>query len=83
MSSLIPSTPVAYISPPPPTPRHLIDPKISTLTPNGHLDVSALPRGLIPGERVTFALGSRKSSVISLGRASLEHKAVVSGFHLL
>lgn len=51
------------------------DPKISTLTPNGHLD---LPPALIHGETVTFALGSRKNSVISLGRANLEQKAAVS-----
>lgn len=54
------------------------DPKFSTLTPNGHLDLSPLPPGLIPGERLTFALGSRKNSVISLGRANLEQKAAVS-----
>lgn len=51
------------------------DPKISTLTPNGHLD---LPPALIHGETMTFALGSRKNSVISLGRANLDQKAVVS-----
>jgi len=55
------------------------DPKISTLTPNGHLDLSALHQGLFPGERLTFALGSRKNSVISLGRANLEQRAMVSG----
>lgn len=55
------------------------DPKICTLTPNGHLDLSPLPPGLFPGERLTFALGSRKNSVISLGRANLEQRAVVSG----
>lgn len=55
------------------------DPKISTLTPNGHLDLSSLPAGLFPGERLTFALGSRKNSAISLGRANLEQRAVVSG----
>uniref|UniRef100_A0A4W6EBF4 Calcium voltage-gated channel subunit alpha1 Ia n=1 Tax=Lates calcarifer TaxID=8187 RepID=A0A4W6EBF4_LATCA len=61
---------------------HLSDPKICTLTPNGHLDLSSLPAGLFPGERLTFALGSRKNSVISLGRANLEQRAVVSrGYH--
>ena len=55
------------------------DPKICTLTPNGHLDMSLLSPGLFPGERLTFALGSRKNSVISLGRADLEKRAVVSG----
>uniref|UniRef100_H3D515 Calcium voltage-gated channel subunit alpha1 I n=1 Tax=Tetraodon nigroviridis TaxID=99883 RepID=H3D515_TETNG len=51
---------------------HLSDPKISTLTPNGHLD---LPPAVIHGETMTFALGSRKNSVLSLGRANLEPKA--------
>uniref|UniRef100_A0A3B4X253 Calcium voltage-gated channel subunit alpha1 Ia n=1 Tax=Seriola lalandi dorsalis TaxID=1841481 RepID=A0A3B4X253_SERLL len=61
---------------------HLSDPKICTLTPNGHLDLSSLPAGLFPGERLTFALGSRKNSVISLGRANLEQRALVSrGYH--
>ncbi|XP_051244148.1 voltage-dependent T-type calcium channel subunit alpha-1I-like isoform X5 [Dicentrarchus labrax] len=55
---------------------HLSDPKICTLTPNGHLD---LPPGLFPGERLTFALGSRKNSVISLGRANLEQRALYPG----
>ncbi|KAM9745827.1 voltage-dependent T-type calcium channel subunit alpha-1I isoform 3-T3 [Menidia menidia] len=58
---------------------HLSDPKICTLTPNGHLDLSLLPSGLFPGERLTFALGSRKNSVISLGRADLEKRAVYPG----
>ncbi|KAM9394309.1 voltage-dependent T-type calcium channel subunit alpha-1I-like [Pholidichthys leucotaenia] len=58
---------------------HLSDPKICTLTPNGHLDLSQLPAGLFPGERLTFALSSRKNSVISLGRANLEQKAVYPG----
>uniref|UniRef100_A0A3Q2G9M1 Calcium voltage-gated channel subunit alpha1 Ia n=1 Tax=Cyprinodon variegatus TaxID=28743 RepID=A0A3Q2G9M1_CYPVA len=56
---------------------HLSDPKLCTLTPNGHLDMSLLPTGLFPGERLTFALGSRKNSVISLGRADLEKRAMV------
>lgn len=56
------------------------DPKISTLTPNGHLDLAPAPnaRGLYPSEMLSFALGSRKSSVSSLGRASLEQTALVS-----
>ncbi|XP_044036377.1 voltage-dependent T-type calcium channel subunit alpha-1I isoform X3 [Siniperca chuatsi] len=58
---------------------HLSDPKICTLTPNGHLDLSPLRPGLFPGERLTFALGSRKNSVISLGRANLEQRAMYSG----
>ncbi|XP_033944906.2 voltage-dependent T-type calcium channel subunit alpha-1I isoform X2 [Pseudochaenichthys georgianus] len=55
---------------------HLSDPKICTLTPNGHLDLS---HGLFPGERLTFALDSRKNSVNSLGRANLEQRALFSG----
>ncbi|KAK2833588.1 hypothetical protein Q5P01_017477 [Channa striata] len=59
---------------------HLSDPKICTLTPNGHLDLSPLSGGLFPGERtLTLALGSRKNSVISLGRANLEQRAVYPG----
>ncbi|XP_061741382.1 voltage-dependent T-type calcium channel subunit alpha-1I isoform X1 [Nerophis ophidion] len=58
---------------------HLSDPKICTLTPNGHLDVGQMPGGLFPGERLSFALGSRKNSVISLGRANLEHRAGYPG----
>ncbi|KAM6957186.1 voltage-dependent T-type calcium channel subunit alpha-1I-like [Aplochiton taeniatus] len=52
----------------------LSDPKICTLTPNGHLDLSQVPGGLYQAERLTFALGSRKNSAISLGRASLEQR---------
>ncbi|ROL28013.1 Voltage-dependent T-type calcium channel subunit alpha-1I [Anabarilius grahami] len=57
------------------------DPKISTLTPNGHLDLAPAPnaRGLYPSERLSFALGSRKSSVSSLGRASLEQTTLCPG----
>ncbi|MED6250940.1 Voltage-dependent T-type calcium channel subunit alpha-1I, partial [Ataeniobius toweri] len=58
---------------------HLSDPKICTLTPNGHLDMSLLPAGLFPGERLTFALGARKNSVISLGRADVEKRNVYPG----
>ncbi|KAM3864225.1 LOW QUALITY PROTEIN: voltage-dependent T-type calcium channel subunit alpha-1I-like [Diretmus argenteus] len=58
---------------------HLSDPKICTLTPNGHLDLSPIRAGLYPGERLTFALGSRKNSIISLGRANLEQRAVYAG----
>ncbi|XP_078807638.1 voltage-dependent T-type calcium channel subunit alpha-1I isoform X2 [Oryzias latipes] len=58
---------------------HLSDPKICTLTPNGHLDLSLLPAGLFPGERLTFAIGSRKNSAISLGRADMEKKAAYPG----
>ncbi|XP_074552344.1 voltage-dependent T-type calcium channel subunit alpha-1I isoform X5 [Halichoeres trimaculatus] len=60
-------------------PLHLSDPKICTLTPNGHLDLPALPASLFQGERLTYPLGSRKNSVISLGRANLEQRAVYPG----
>ncbi|XP_065820479.1 voltage-dependent T-type calcium channel subunit alpha-1I-like isoform X1 [Labrus bergylta] len=58
---------------------HLSDPKICTLTPNGHLDLPALPPCLFQGERLTYPLGSRKNSVISLGRANLEQRALYPG----
>ncbi|XP_052401698.1 voltage-dependent T-type calcium channel subunit alpha-1I-like [Carassius gibelio] len=59
----------------------LSDPKISTLTPNGHLDLAPAPnaRSLYPSERLSFALRSRKSSVSSLGRASLEQTVLCPG----
>jgi hypothetical protein len=57
----------------------LLDPKICTLTPNGHLELTTLtpvmtPRGSYPTDRLTYALGSRKSSVMSLGKANLEQR---------
>uniref|UniRef100_A0A8K9WSA8 Ion transport domain-containing protein n=1 Tax=Oncorhynchus mykiss TaxID=8022 RepID=A0A8K9WSA8_ONCMY len=57
----------------------LSDPKICTLTPNGHLELTTLtpvmtPRGSYPTDRLTYALGSRKSSVMSLGKANLEQR---------
>ncbi|XP_077397285.1 voltage-dependent T-type calcium channel subunit alpha-1I isoform X2 [Festucalex cinctus] len=58
---------------------HLSDPKICTLTPNGHLDLGPVPASLFSGERLSFALGSRKNSVISLGRANLEQRAAYPG----
>ncbi|XP_016101252.1 voltage-dependent T-type calcium channel subunit alpha-1I-like [Sinocyclocheilus grahami] len=59
----------------------LSDPKISTLTPNGHLDLAPAPnaRGLYPSERLSFALSSRKSSMSSLSRASLEQTTLCPG----
>ncbi|KAG9263881.1 voltage-dependent T-type calcium channel subunit alpha-1I-like isoform X1 [Astyanax mexicanus] len=62
-------------------PLQLSDPKICTLTPNGHLDLAIAPNalGVYPAERLTFALGSRKSSVSSLGRANLEQRALCPG----
>ncbi|CAJ1076741.1 LOW QUALITY PROTEIN: voltage-dependent T-type calcium channel subunit alpha-1I-like [Xyrichtys novacula] len=60
-------------------PLQLSDPKICTLTPNGHLDLPALPSSLFQGERLPYPLGSRKNSVISLGRANLEQRTVYPG----
>ncbi|XP_076136973.1 voltage-dependent T-type calcium channel subunit alpha-1I-like [Alosa pseudoharengus] len=57
----------------------LSDPKICTLTPNGHLEMGPLSvaaRGVFAAERMSFALGSRKSSVISLGKSSLEQRSL-------
>ena len=54
------------------------DPKICTLTPNGHLEMGSLSAalGVFAAERRSFALGSRKSSIISLGKASLEQRSL-------
>ncbi|MCI4385501.1 hypothetical protein PGIGA_G00051090 [Pangasianodon gigas] len=62
-------------------PLQLSDPKICTLTPNGHLDLAPIPNalGVYPAERLSFALGSRKSSVSSLGRTGLEQRTLCSG----
>ncbi|KAJ8345788.1 hypothetical protein SKAU_G00299810 [Synaphobranchus kaupii] len=61
-------------------PLQLSDPKICTLTPNGHLDLPPAPstKGPYPGERLALALGPRKSSVISLG-ANVEQRALCPG----
>ncbi|XP_061080630.1 LOW QUALITY PROTEIN: voltage-dependent T-type calcium channel subunit alpha-1I-like [Conger conger] len=60
-------------------PLTLSDPKICTLTPNGHLDIppASNTKGY-PGERLALALEPRKSSVISLG-ASVEQRAMCPG----
>uniref|UniRef100_A0AAQ5YPB7 Ion transport domain-containing protein n=1 Tax=Amphiprion ocellaris TaxID=80972 RepID=A0AAQ5YPB7_AMPOC len=54
------------------------DPRICTLTPNGHLELGALsgPRGSYSSERRSFTIGSRKSSVMSLGKSSLERRSL-------
>ncbi|XP_035254709.1 voltage-dependent T-type calcium channel subunit alpha-1I-like isoform X3 [Anguilla anguilla] len=59
----------------------LSDPKICTLTPNGHLDLGPIPpgRGGYPVDRLALALGSRKSSVMSLGKANLEQRSLRPG----
>ncbi|XP_063064057.1 voltage-dependent T-type calcium channel subunit alpha-1I-like [Engraulis encrasicolus] len=57
----------------------LSDPKLCTLTPNGHLEMGLLSsgttRGVFTADRMSFALSSRKSSVISLGKSSLERRS--------
>ncbi|XP_034043624.1 voltage-dependent T-type calcium channel subunit alpha-1I-like [Thalassophryne amazonica] len=47
----------------------LSDPKICTLTPNGHLEIGAVSglRRAYSSERRSFTVGSRKSSVMSAG----------------
>ncbi|XP_035254563.1 voltage-dependent T-type calcium channel subunit alpha-1I-like [Anguilla anguilla] len=61
-------------------PLHLSDPKICTLTPNGHLEPPPAPgaRGAYPGERLALALEPRKSSVSSLG-ANVEQRSLCPG----
>ncbi|KAK2817421.1 hypothetical protein Q5P01_025612 [Channa striata] len=56
----------------------LSDPRICTLTPNGHLELDTLPgpRGSYSSERRSFTIGSRKSSVMSLGKSSLERRSL-------
>uniref|UniRef100_A0A3Q0SF70 Calcium voltage-gated channel subunit alpha1 Ib n=1 Tax=Amphilophus citrinellus TaxID=61819 RepID=A0A3Q0SF70_AMPCI len=55
-----------------------LDPRICTLTPNGHLELGALsaPRGSYSSERRSFTMESRKSSVMSLGKSSLERRSL-------
>uniref|UniRef100_A0A8C5D5S1 Voltage-dependent T-type calcium channel subunit alpha-1I-like n=1 Tax=Gouania willdenowi TaxID=441366 RepID=A0A8C5D5S1_GOUWI len=54
------------------------DPRICTLTPNGHLELGATsgPRGSYSSERRSFTIGSRKSSVMSLGKNSFERRSL-------
>ncbi|KAI3353471.1 hypothetical protein L3Q82_019996 [Scortum barcoo] len=56
----------------------LSDPRICTLTPNGHLELGALSgsRGSYSSERRSFTIESRKSSVMSLGKGSLERRSL-------
>ncbi|XP_039669618.1 LOW QUALITY PROTEIN: voltage-dependent T-type calcium channel subunit alpha-1I-like [Perca fluviatilis] len=56
----------------------LSDPRICTLTPNGHLELGALsgPRGSYSSERRSFTIESGKSSVMSLGKSSLERRSL-------
>ncbi|KAF7646391.1 hypothetical protein LDENG_00188330, partial [Lucifuga dentata] len=54
----------------------LSDPRICTMTPNGHLELGGAsgPRGSYSSERRSFTIESRKSSV-SLGKNSLERRS--------
>ncbi|XP_017264425.2 voltage-dependent T-type calcium channel subunit alpha-1I [Kryptolebias marmoratus] len=56
----------------------LSDPRICTLTPNGHVELGALsgPRGSYSSEKRSFTDESRKSSVMSLGKSSLERRSL-------
>ena len=56
----------------------LPDPRICTLTPNGHLELGALSgaRGSSSSEKRSFTNDSRKSSVMSLGKSSLERRSL-------
>ncbi|XP_054459664.1 voltage-dependent T-type calcium channel subunit alpha-1I-like [Anoplopoma fimbria] len=60
----------------------LSDPRICTLTPNGHLELGALsgplsgPRSSYSSDRRSFTTESRKSSVMSLGKSSLERRSL-------
>ncbi|XP_034543706.1 voltage-dependent T-type calcium channel subunit alpha-1I [Notolabrus celidotus] len=56
----------------------LSDPRICTLTPNGHLELGALtgPRGSYSSERRSLTFESRKSSVMSVGKSSLERRSL-------
>lgn len=55
-----------------------LDPRICTLTPNGHVELGALsgPRGSYSSEKSRFTNESRKSSVMSLGKSSLERRSL-------
>lgn len=54
------------------------DPRICTLTPNGHLELGggSGSRGSRSSERRSFTADSRKSSVMSLGKSSLERRSL-------
>ncbi|XP_041838955.1 voltage-dependent T-type calcium channel subunit alpha-1I-like [Melanotaenia boesemani] len=56
----------------------LSDPRICTLTPNGHLELGAPsgPRGSYSSDKRSFLNESRKSSVMSLGKSSLERRSL-------
>ncbi|CAG5928817.1 unnamed protein product [Menidia menidia] len=52
----------------------LSDPRICTLTPNGHLELGA--RASYSSEKRSFTNDSIKSSVMSLGKSSLERRSL-------
>ncbi|KAM4594229.1 voltage-dependent T-type calcium channel subunit alpha-1I [Fundulus diaphanus] len=56
----------------------LSDPRICTLTPNGHLELGALygSRGSYSSEKRSFINESSKSSLMSLGKGSLERRSL-------
>ncbi|RVE75920.1 hypothetical protein OJAV_G00003750 [Oryzias javanicus] len=56
----------------------LSDPRMCALTPNGHLELGAPsgPRGSYSSEKRSFTSESRKSSVMSLGKSSLERRSL-------
>ncbi|XP_078799389.1 voltage-dependent T-type calcium channel subunit alpha-1I isoform X1 [Oryzias latipes] len=56
----------------------LSDTRICALTPNGHLElgVPSGPRGSYSSEKRSFTSESRKSSVLSLGKSSLERRSL-------
>ncbi|XP_027874293.1 voltage-dependent T-type calcium channel subunit alpha-1I-like [Xiphophorus couchianus] len=56
----------------------LSDPRICTLTPNGHLELGALSgsRGSYSSEKRSFTIESRKSSLMSLGWSSMERRSL-------
>uniref|UniRef100_A0A3B5PWE4 Voltage-dependent T-type calcium channel subunit alpha-1I-like n=1 Tax=Xiphophorus maculatus TaxID=8083 RepID=A0A3B5PWE4_XIPMA len=56
---------------------------ICTLTPNGHLELGALSgsRGSYSSEKRSFTIESRKSSLMSLGRSSLERRSLSLVLH--
>ncbi|XP_077461278.1 voltage-dependent T-type calcium channel subunit alpha-1I isoform X1 [Stigmatopora argus] len=57
----------------------LSDPRICTLTPNGHLELGTLTEsrgGLLSSKRQSFAGESRNSSVVSGGKWSLERRSL-------
>lgn len=83
---LLSAPPSVYLNPP--------DPKLCPIpmTPNGHLDpnlplggrlgptgaAASAPRLSLQPDPVLMALGSRKSSVMSLGRVSYDQRSLVS-----